>query len=122
MPYAPQAAEPVSAAMSGRCPACGQGRLFESWLAVAPSCNVCELDLGFADSGDGPAFFLTLGAGLLAMVIAGLCIALGLPAAGVLLVTVILTTAAMLAAPRPAKGAMIGLQYKYEAGEGRLDE
>ncbi|MCQ8184826.1 DUF983 domain-containing protein [Parvularcula maris] len=111
--------DPVGAAASGRCPRCGQGALFEGWLKVKPSCLACGLDLGFADSGDGPAFFLTLLGGVVAVLVAGICIALGLPAGAVALVSILATFGAMLAALRPAKGLMIGLQYKYNAGEGR---
>jgi uncharacterized protein (DUF983 family) len=87
---------------------------------VRPFCLACGQDFAFADSGDGPAFFLTLGAGLFGMVVAGICVGFGLPAGAILIVSVVLTIIAMLLSLRPAKGLMIGLQYRYEAGEGRL--
>jgi uncharacterized protein (DUF983 family) len=43
-----------------RCPACGKGRLYESYLKVAGRCAVCDLDLGSQDSGDGPAVFIIM--------------------------------------------------------------
>ena len=59
--YAP--VSPISAGLSGRCPRCGEGRLFTNFVDVAPSCEHCGLDLKFADSGDGPAIFVMLFAG-----------------------------------------------------------
>jgi uncharacterized protein (DUF983 family) len=111
--------DPVGAAVSGRCPRCGQGDLFEGWLKVKPACSACGLDFAFADSGDGPAFFISFIGGGVAVLVALLCIAVGMPAGAVALVSILATFAAMLAALRPTKGLMVGLQYKYDAGEGR---
>ena len=47
--------EPIRAGLAGRCPRCGEGRLFSGFLTVAESCGVCGLDYSFADAGDGPA-------------------------------------------------------------------
>jgi uncharacterized protein (DUF983 family) len=41
-----------------RCPRCGEGKLFNGFLALAPRCDVCWLDYSFADPADGPAFFV----------------------------------------------------------------
>ena len=48
-------AEPgvARAALTGRCPRCGQGKLFSGWIMVAPRCTVCGLDLSRVDTGDG---------------------------------------------------------------------
>lgn len=43
------------ATLLGRCPRCGQGRLFAGLLDVAKACPVCGLDLSQQDAGDGPA-------------------------------------------------------------------
>ena len=41
-----------------RCPGCGVGRLFKSFLQVRASCNNCTLELNKTySSDDGPAFF-----------------------------------------------------------------
>jgi uncharacterized protein (DUF983 family) len=50
-----------------RCPRCGLGRLFAGYLKVAPRCAVCDLDLAFAEHGDGPAVFVVLIAGTVVM-------------------------------------------------------
>ena len=54
---------PLLAGLRGRCPNCGEGRLFEGFLKVAPRCGSCGYDLAKADSGDGPAVFVILIAG-----------------------------------------------------------
>lgn len=41
-----------------RCPRCGVGKLFKSFLQVSDTCHNCELELGKSYSADdGPAFF-----------------------------------------------------------------
>ena len=52
--------EPIAAGLKGRCPRCGEGRLFSGFLTVAPRCSNCGLDYSFADAGDGPAVFVIL--------------------------------------------------------------
>lgn len=51
---------PVRAALAARCPRCGQGALFDGFLAVRARCAVCDLDLSAHDAGDGPAVFVIL--------------------------------------------------------------
>ena len=53
------------AGIVGRCPACGQGKLFPGYLTLAPSLQLCGLDYGFADAGDGPAVFVILVTGFI---------------------------------------------------------
>lgn len=52
-----------AAAALGRCPACGKGKLFKSYLKVADACNACGTDFKAADTGDGPVVFVILIAG-----------------------------------------------------------
>lgn len=49
--------EPWRVGIRGRCPRCGEGKLFDGFLKLAPKCEVCGLDYSFADPADGPAFF-----------------------------------------------------------------
>jgi uncharacterized protein (DUF983 family) len=63
----------MSAAL-GRCPVCGQGKLFKSYLKVAEACPACATDFKAADTGDGPVVFVILIAGFAAC--AGLLISL----------------------------------------------
>ena len=43
-----------------RCPACGRGKLFASYLRIPEHCAVCDAELANAASGDGPAVFVIL--------------------------------------------------------------
>src|SRR5260370_20809819 len=56
---------PIGRGLSGRCPRCGNGKLFQGFLTLAPRCERCGLDYSFADSGDGPAIFVILFAGFI---------------------------------------------------------
>ena len=49
---------PFSAGLRCRCPRCGIGRLFRSFLTVDGKYNVCGLHLEVGDSGDGQAVFV----------------------------------------------------------------
>ena len=112
---------PISAGLAGRCPRCGDGRLFSGFIAVAPRCEVCGLDYAFADAGDGPAVFIALIGGFVVLGIAlwteiafqppiWLHMALFLP----------LTLIVCLGLLRPFKGVLIALQYRNKAELGRL--
>lgn len=55
-------------ALLGRCPRCGEGRLFAGLLSVREACGRCGLDLRSQDAGDGPAVFAILIVGTLAVI------------------------------------------------------
>lgn len=50
------APSPTAACLQGRCPRCGEGSIFASWLVLRPACEACGLDLSQHDNGDGPAY------------------------------------------------------------------
>src|SRR5438477_1835658 len=54
----PSLRTPIMRGLACRCPRCGKGKLFAGFLTLAPRCEVCGLDYSFADSADGPAFFV----------------------------------------------------------------
>jgi uncharacterized protein (DUF983 family) len=113
---------PVSVGLAGRCPRCGDGRLFAGFINVAPRCEACGLDYGFADAGDGPAVFVTLFAGL---VVLGLAlwveIAFQPPIWVHMVIFLPLTLIVCLGMLRPLKGLLIALQYRNKAELGRLE-
>ena len=117
--FAPQ--NPISVGLAGRCPRCGQGRIFAGFLKVAPSCRACGLDLGFADSADGPAVFVIL---IVGFVVAGAAllteIAYSPPIWVHLLLWLPLVLVLCLGMLRPLKGVLIALQHHHRAEEGRL--
>jgi len=41
----------------GRCPACGQGRLFNGFLKIVPTCSHCDAPVGLARADDAPPYF-----------------------------------------------------------------
>ncbi len=113
---------PYVAGLTARCPRCGQGKLFDGFLAVRPRCGACGLDYSFADAGDGPAVFVMFIAGF---IVVGLALAVEIKYAPPLWVhaliwipTILLVTLAPL---RLIKGLLIALQYHHDAAEGRLD-
>jgi len=53
--------------LKGTCPRRGQGKIFAGFLTLAPRCGKCGLDFGFADSGDGPAVFVSLIGGFMVL-------------------------------------------------------
>ena len=113
----------LRAAVFGLCPRCGKGHLFDGYLHIAPRCTACDLDYAMFDAGDGPAVFVILVVG--AIVCAGALYveftyqppywvhaALWIPATAIL----------CLALLRFAKSLLLVLQYKNQAGEGKLKE
>jgi uncharacterized protein (DUF983 family) len=112
---------PVVNGLLGRCPRCGKGRLFAGFLALQPRCDHCGLDLSFADSADGPAFFVMFISGF---IVAGSALAVEMIYAPPYWVhaalwgpLILITTLLPL---RPMKGLLIGLQYHHQAEEGRF--
>lgn len=115
--------EPVGAGLKGRCPRCGEGRLFAGFLSVAKECGACRLDYAFADAGDGPAVFVIL---LIGFAVLGLALWLEVTAGPPLwvhfLLWIPLAVAGSLIALRLIKGVLITMQYSKQAAEGRLDK
>jgi uncharacterized protein (DUF983 family) len=110
----------VMRGLRGRCPHCGEGHLFAGFLSLRPQCESCGLDYRFADSGDGPAVFVILGAGFVVVFAALIVEVLYRPPfwlhAALWLPLILLTTLAPL---RAVKGVLIALQYHHKAEEGR---
>lgn len=115
--------DPTGAALRGRCPNCGEGRLFKSFVTLEPKCSECGQSFAFADSGDGPAVFVILFAGFLIIGLMFWVETTYAPPIWVhLLVFIPLTLIVCLGMLRPLKGLLIGLQFKNKAELGRLDQ
>jgi uncharacterized protein (DUF983 family) len=114
---------PVSAGISGKCPRCGQGKLFDGFLSVNKSCTACDLDYSFADSGDGPAVFVIM---IVGFIVVGLVLFVELsfqpPIWLHMILWLPLTVLLAGSVLRPLKGLMIALQFRHNAEEGRLDK
>jgi uncharacterized protein (DUF983 family) len=112
--YPPQS--PVVTGILGRCPRCGQGRMFSGFINLAPRCETCGLDYGFADSGDGPAVFVCLLAGFVVLGIALWAELSFEPPIWVQLVIFLpLTLIVCLGMLRPLKGLLIAQQFRTKA-------
>jgi uncharacterized protein (DUF983 family) len=113
--------DPLSTGLRGRCPRCGRGKMFESFLKLKPRCEVCDLDYGFADPADGPAFFVMLFVCVPAVAFAVWLETAYEPPSWVHLVTslplVLLTCIPPL---QPLKGWLVASQYVHKAEEGRI--
>lgn len=109
---------PIATGLAGRCPRCGQGRLFRGFLTVAPRCEHCGLDLSAQDSGDGPVAFIIMIVGFV-VVIAALIVEVryGWPVWLHLLVWLPLSVVLCLALMRPLKGLLIALQFRHRRHE-----
>jgi uncharacterized protein (DUF983 family) len=88
---------------------------------LRPRCEHCGLDFSFADSADGPAFFVMFISGF---IVAGSALAVEMLYAppywvhALLWTPLILVTA--LAPLRPIKGLLIALQHHHKAAESRF--
>jgi len=118
--YSPQ--EPFATGLRARCPRCGEGRLFDGFLKLAPGCKACGLDFSFADSADGPAFFIVTAVGF---IVAGAALLVEISYSPPIWVHVVLwgplVLALCLGLLRPLKGVMVALQYANRAEQGRID-
>ena len=56
------------AALRGRCPNCGEGRLYVGYLKLNEKCDVCGQDLAKFDQADGPAVFVMFLVGFLVVI------------------------------------------------------
>ena len=111
---------PFAAGLLGRCPRCGKGPLFSGFLTPASHCSACGLDYSFIDSGDGPAVFVSLIGGLLALGAALWAEIVYEPPVWVQMAIFLpLAIIVCLGLLRPFKGALIALQYRHKAEEGR---
>ncbi|GAB4361079.1 MAG: DUF983 domain-containing protein [Oricola sp.] len=113
---------PMSVGPAGKCPRCGQGSIFKSFIGLKERCDVCGLDLTFADAADGPAFFVMLIAsvpvlGIVLWLVLGVGLSYWLTA--ILAVPLIIVFAILPL--RPVKGWLVASQYYHRAEQGRLD-
>lgn len=107
---------PYGAGLGGKCPRCGTGHLFGSFIGLAPRCDVCGLDFDFADAGDGPAVFVSFAAGLVVVGLALVIDVLYEPPIWVhLLISLPLVLILCLGLLRPLKGLLVALQYRNKA-------
>jgi uncharacterized protein (DUF983 family) len=96
----------------GRCPRCGEGKLFRAFLKVDSACSVCGLDFTPHRADDLPAY-------LVIVIVGHLVVPLALmieteyspPIVLQLAVYLPLTLVLSLILLQPVKGAVVGLQW-----------
>lgn len=108
----------LEAALRCRCPRCGRGRLYSGLLMVRDRCEVCGVDLSGADAGDGAVVGVIL---VLGALVVGLAIWVEIAFSPPLWVHGVIwplfTFPAAILLMRPAKAALIALQYRNRANE-----
>lgn len=113
---APAAKRDVWTAMKrgfrGRCPRCGEGKLFRAFLKVDDHCSVCGQDFTPHRADDLPAYLVIIIVGHI-VVPAALWIETNFaPAVGLQLAIYLpFTFVASLLLLQPVKGAVVGLQW-----------
>lgn len=126
--HAGRAARPLWNAMwngfRGKCPKCGEGKLFSGFLKIVPACAHCGEEMRHHRADDLPAYLVVV---IVGHVILGAF--MGVEANSTLstwqhlAIWAPLTVAMSLALLRPVKGAVVGLQWAlYMHGFGGEDE
>ncbi|WP_244622950.1 DUF983 domain-containing protein [Microvirga brassicacearum] len=123
MAHDSSAPDPIIAGLKGLCPRCGKGHVFKGFLTIRPKCEVCGLDLTFADTGDGPAFFVM---SIVGITVVGLALWVEFtyepPIWLHMVMWFALTGVLSLALVRPLKGVLAALQFHHKAEEGRFEK
>ena len=108
---------------SGRCPQCGEGKLFASWHQLHDRCSVCRLDLGHLEQDTwGLMYFST--AALTGLVVIGMF--LFRPSSvltGLLVMAPVAVATLLLTLPYRkalAMGAAYFIELRFNNGDGLL--
>lgn len=114
---------PWAAGIRCRCPRCGMGPLYRSFITIRERCPACGLDYSFADAGDGPAVFIML---IVGFIVTGGALLVEVAYSPPYWVHAVLWLPLAIILPllilRPLKATLIALQYSNKAQEGRLRE
>jgi uncharacterized protein (DUF983 family) len=121
-------ARPVGPAMwrgfRSRCPRCGEGRLFKSFVKTVHDCEVCGEHIDHHRADDLPAYLVVFIVGHIVVgAFMGIEATSDLSLLQHLAIWLPLTLIACLALLRPIKGAIVGLQWAlYMHGFGGEDD
>ncbi len=99
--------------LRGRCPCCGQGKLFQGWLRQVPACAFCHAPVGAARGDDAPPYFVIF---IVAHLVIGTQVMtdawLDLPVTTEAAIFLPLALGLCMGLLRPVKGATIGLMMQ----------
>ena len=119
------ARHPIVAGLLCRCPNCGKGDLFTRFfsLRIRQVCSVCAFDLKKVDTGDGPAVFVILIGGGIAVFGMLITEAVYRPPIWVhFVVWMPLAVILCLGLLKPFKGVLCAAQFHNKASEFRSDQ
>jgi uncharacterized protein (DUF983 family) len=117
------APSPIVAGLRLKCPNCGVGAAFDSYLKFASRCAACGADFSIADAGDGPAVFVMFLVGAIVVPLAFvLQFALKWPGWAVLAAAGLATVVLSLWLLPRFKAVLFALQWRHKAGEARVAE
>ena len=96
----------------GRCPRCGDGKLFRAFLKVDNNCSVCDLDFTPHRADDLPAYLVII---IVGHIVVPLVLLIETnyspPVALQLAIYLPVTLVASLLLLQPVKGAVVGMQW-----------
>mgnify|MGYP001239159430 FL=1 len=102
----------VKRGLLGRCPNCGEGKLFRKFLKVTDECGVCHEELRHPRAADAPAYLVILIVGHIIVPLALLVEKLYQPPHWVAFsIWIPLTLILSLALLQPIKGIVVGWQW-----------
>jgi uncharacterized protein (DUF983 family) len=106
--------EAMGRGLRGRCPHCGEGRLFRAFLKVVDHCDVCGEALHHHRADDAPAYFVILIVGHIVVPLAlAVEVAFEPPYLVHLALWLPLTVGLALGLLQPIKGAIVGWQWAH---------
>jgi len=101
--------------LKGRCPACGNGPIFNGYLKVIPACANCGAPLGLARADDAPPYLTILVAGHIIVPLLFEVDRMGEPPVWLMAAIFLpLTLVLCLGLLRPIKGAMVGVMVNLD--------
>jgi uncharacterized protein (DUF983 family) len=96
----------------GRCPACGEGRMFRAFLKVADRCPHCGEELHHHRADDFPAYLVIVIVGhILVPIILAVETEIGPPVLVSMMLWPSLALAMTLGLLQPVKGAVVAIQW-----------
>ncbi len=112
----------AKAALFGLCPQCGAHSLFDGPTNFSARCRICALDYSIYNVGDGPAAFLTMAIGAIVIVLALIVDTAFRPPFWLhALIWIPVTAGLVVLLLRVTKAALLILEYRNQAGEGKID-
>jgi uncharacterized protein (DUF983 family) len=102
----------IKRGLLGKCPNCGEGKLFASFVKTVDHCEVCGEDIHHHRADDLPAYLVVVIVGHIVVgAFMGVEATTNLSLLQHLLIWIPATIASALVLLRPIKGAVVGLQW-----------